>query len=138
MKTWIPILLLTVVGAGCEIWDPRPGMQELMWKATDSREDPNEEIRKKEFRTWPKSIRDAVDGRLVLVGMTKNQVLVSLRIEEKNIQKTLVPLATGEPIENWVVWRLLKGWSFVKRSQGQMVTITFRNGAVTRIYSVNQ
>ncbi len=138
MKTWLPILLLAVLVAGCEIWDPRPGLQNVVWKVTDPHEDPTIEIRKKEFRTWPKSIREAVDARLVLVGMTKNQVLVSLRIAEKNIQKNVVTTAKDEPIETWIVWRLLTSWSFVKRSQGQMVTLTFRNGVVTRIYSTAQ
>jgi len=138
MKTWLPILLLAILVSGCEIWDPRPGIQDIMWKVTDPHEDPTSGIRKKEFHTWPKSIREAVDARLVLVGMTKNQVLVSLRIEEKNIQKNVVTTAKDEPIENWTVWRLLTSWSYVKRSQGQMVTLTFRNGVVTRIYSTAQ
>ena len=138
MKTWLPILMLAVLVSGCEIWDPRPGIQDIIWKVTDPHEDPTSEIRKKEFRTWPKSIREAVDARLVLVGMTKNQVLVSLRIAEKNIQKNAVTTATDEPIETWTGWRLLTSWSYVKRSQGQMVTLMFRNGVVTRIYSVAQ
>jgi len=74
----------------------------------------------------------------VLDGMTKHQVLVSLRILAKNIQKNVVTTAKDEPIENWTVWRLLTRWSYVKRSQGQIVTIMFRNGVVTRIYSENQ
>lgn len=138
MKICLPILALAFLVSGCEIWDPRPGMQDLMWKVTDQHQDPSAEIRKKEFNTWPRSIREAVDARLVLVGMTKNQVLVSLRMDEKNIQKNVVTTSANEPIENWVVWRLLTSWSFVKRSQGQMVTLTFRNGAVSHIYTAAQ
>lgn len=138
MKKILPMLLLAVLVSGCEIWDPRPGIQNLMYDITDPHQDPTADIRKKEFRTWPKSTREAVDARLVLVGMTKNQVLVSLRIAEKNIQKNVVTTATNEPIETWTVWRLLTSWSFVKRSQGQMVTLTFRNDVVTQIRSAAQ
>lgn len=138
MKIWLPILLSAILVTGCEIWDPRPGIQDIMWKVTDPHEDPSSEIRKKEFKTWPRSIREDVNARLVLKGMTKNQVLVSLRMDEKNIQKTVVTTTTNEPIESWVVWRLLTSWSFVKRSQGQMVMITFQNGVVTQIRTVAQ
>ena len=137
MKTWFPILMAVVLVAGCEIWDPRPGIQNLMWDITDPHEDPTSGIRKKEFRTWPKSIQEAVNARLVLVGMTKNQVQVALHLEEKRLQKNAA-VTGSEPVENWVAWRLLTGWSPVKRSQSQMVTITFRNGVVTQIETVAQ
>ena len=136
MKTVLPILLLASWVVGCDVWDPRPGLQDLMWKVTDdTHRDPTAGLRQKEYRTWPKPIRQAVDSRLVLVGMTKNQVQVAMHIEEKNIQKT-VTASTSETVESWVVWRLLNSWSYVKRMQSQMVTITFRNGVVTLVETV--
>lgn len=138
MKTQLPIFLFAVLAAGCEIYDPRSGLQDLVWDLTDDTPaDPTQAIWKKEYQTWPKSIRDAVDGRLVLVGMTKNQVQVSLHLEEARVQKGAAA-APSEPVESWVVWRLLTGWSPVKRAKSQMVTITFRNGVVSRLDAVTQ
>ena len=94
--------------------------------------DPNADIRKKEYPTWPKEIREAVDDRLVLVGMAKNQVLASIHLDVKDIQKQMVD-ATSEKVESWVVWKLYNGWAYLKMPKSQMVTISFREGTVVQV-----
>lgn len=145
MKNACLIGLLALAG-GCEIWDPRPGLRDFFWGLGDqSIPDPNEEIRKKEYPTWPKEIRQAVDAREVQVGMTKNQVLLALRLAEKDIQKQLTDTETGK-VENWTVWRTAQGWSAVRiplrpasypRTYAvpvsYKVTLTFRDGTVSQI-----
>ena len=126
------ILLAVVVAAGCEVFDPRPAMRDFFYGVGDSSApDPTEQIRKKEYKSWPKEIREAVDDRMVLVGMTKNQVQAALHLEEKVIQKSVLDGANGKT-ENWTVWRS-HGWSYLNMHGFQMVTITFRDGAqITR------
>ena len=132
------MILLAGLVSGCEIWDPRPGLRDFVWGlGDDPLQDPTAEIRKKEYRTWPKPIREAVDGRIVLVGMTKNQAQAAMHLEEKSIQKGTAS-ATGAKMESWIVWRLVKSWAYVKMQYSQMVTITFRDGLVTQIAAVIQ
>jgi len=129
----VPILLLVVLVGGCEIWDPRPGLRDFFWGIGDeSVPDPSAEIRKKEYHTWPEPIRKAVDDRLVLIGMTRNQALVATRLAEKDIQKQATDTANGN-VESWVVWRLADSWAYLKVRNSQKVIITFREGAVQQI-----
>jgi hypothetical protein len=129
----VPIIFLLVLATGCELWDPRPDIRGFVWGVGDeSVPDPNAEIRKKEYSIWPKEIRQAVDDRLVLVGMTKNQVLVAIHLGEKDIRKQFVDTERGKA-ETWTVWRVNGGWAFCKMPYSQMVTIFFREGAVVQI-----
>jgi hypothetical protein len=129
----VPIVLLLVLAGGCEIWDPRPGLNDFFWGLGDkSVPDPNAEIRKKEYPAWPKEIREAVDDHLVLVGMTKNQVLAAIRLAEKDIPKEVVEIADGK-IENWTVWKLANGWACCRMSDSQRVTISLRRETVSQI-----
>ena len=135
MKTWLPLLFLAGLLAGCKTFNPRSDREGMTWVAnTEVSPGSTDEIRKQEYPTWPKSVREEVDQRLVLVGMTRNQVQVSTRIEAKRIQGAMA--APNGPVETWVLWRLMSGWSPVKMHHSIMVTITFRNGVVTKIDSV--
>jgi hypothetical protein len=132
MRVALTVSLLVLAG-GCELWDPRPGMRDFFYGLGDSSApDPNAEIRKKEYPTWPKEIREAVDERLVLVGMTKNQVLVTIRLAENDIPKQIVETADGK-IENWTLWRVANGWTGWKMLHSQMVTVSIRNDTVSQI-----
>ena len=138
MRNWLAIFLVAGLAAGCEIWNPSENLNGFFGGiGTPAPQDPTAEIRRQEYHSWAAAIRDAVDRRLVLVGMTKNQVQVALHLEEKRLQKGAIA-TPNSPVESWVVWRRLTGWSPVKIAQSQMVTITFRNGVVTAIDTTTQ
>jgi hypothetical protein len=129
----VPIVLLLVLAGGCEIWDPRPEMRDFFYGLGDSSiPDPNAEIRKKEYPTWPKSVRKAVDDRIVELEMTKNQVLLSTGLAEKDLQKQVTDTA-GKQVEIWVMWRSFNAWAHVKIRNCHKVTLTFREGVVKQI-----
>jgi len=133
VKTALPILLLAGLVSGCEIWDPSHDLNSFFGGlGTYSSKDPIADVQSEEYRTWSLKIREAVDERRVLVGMTKIQVQAAMHLEEKPIQK-LKPDSPNSKVESWIAWRLLKGWSYVKRPQSQMVTILFRDGVVAKI-----
>jgi hypothetical protein len=129
----VPFVLLLALAGGCEIWDPRPGLNDFLWGLGDeSVPDPTLDIRKKEYPSWPKETREAVDGRVVLVGMTKNQALVALRLAEKEIAKQVVETTAGT-VESWCVWKVANGWAYWKMRYSQMVTISFSGGKVVQL-----
>jgi len=133
VKTVLAILLVAGLMSGCEIWDPSHDLNSFFGSFGNyPSQDQTAEIRSEEYHTWPLKIREAVDNRRVLVGMTKNQAQAALRLEEKRLQK-LKSDSTDNKIESWIAWRLLKGWSYVKRPQSQMITILFRDGIVAKI-----
>lgn len=130
----VPFVLLLALASGCEVWDPRPGVRDFFWGMGDeSVPDPHAEIRKKEYPTWPKEIREAVDERNVQVGMTRNQALVAVRLAENDIPKQMVESA-ADKVENWTLWKTSKSWTPGKiLDMSRKMTITFRNGIVDQL-----
>jgi len=64
--------------------------------------------------------------------MTKNQVLAATYLAEKDIQKQVTDTDNGK-VENWVMWRSLNAWAYVKINNSHRVSLTFREGVVRQI-----
>jgi len=88
-------------------------------------------IRKEHYRSWPKDIRAAVDKHILLVGMDKLQVQVSLEILESALSKQ-VATTTNAVLETWTVWHYPGGWSATKAGKTE-IAIVFKDGLVSAI-----
>jgi len=130
---WIGAMVLAVGLSGCELYDPKPAISNAINSlGAPSEPDPTDRIRKEHYAGWPKPIREAVDARRLLLGMDKLQVQAALHLEEATIRKQVFEPGT-ERREKWFVYRLMRGWHFVKMPNSQMVMILFVDDRVADV-----